>query len=247
MLAARGGCSAWKDGLGKGCGSVQVAGPSPSSRGNSGNPETSCEASGSLLGGAPRRFSRSGGTVLGAGGACERTPAWLAVTHRSGASWSIVLASGPSPDSAQPQGCRMALHPAGLHFLRWSLAPVGSSRAPPCKAVPLRACCLSTNKYMCLQVNPPFLCEHVSVDSLTTLSMPQYLFISSYRRAAVNSEPSASCICCLSFSSPSLAEPQPGQKLAHQTRIKSKHEIDNKGLNTPTSEALLALTEAPGF
>lgn len=223
------GCSAWKDGSGKGCGSVQVAGPSPSSWGNSGNPKTSCEASGSLLGGAPRRVSCSGGTVLGAGGACERTPAWLAVTHRSGASWSIVLASGPAPDSAQPQGCRMALDPAGLHFLRWSLAPVGNSRAPPCKAVPLRACCLSTNKYMCLQVNPPFLCEHVSVDLLTTLSMPQYLFISSYRRAAVNSEPSASCICCLSFSSPPLTEPQPGQKLAHQTRIKSKYEIDNKG------------------
>lgn len=223
------GCSAWKDGSGKGRGSVQVAGPSPSSWGNSGNPKTSCEVSGSLLGGAPRRVSCSGGTVLEAGGACERTPAWLAVTHRSGASWSIVLASGPAPDSAQPQGCRMALDPAGLHFLRWSLAPVGNSRAPPCKAVPLRACCLSTNKYMCLQVNPPFLCEHVSVDLLTTLSMPQYLFISSYRRAAVNSEPSASCICCLSLSSPPLTEPQPGQKLAHQTRIKSKYEIDNKG------------------
>lgn len=93
-----------------------------------------------------------------------------------------------------PRAAGWLCNPAGLQFLRWSMAPVGNTRAPPCRAVPLRACCLSTNKYMCSQVNPPFLCEHVSVGSLTTLSTPQYLFISSYRRAAVNSKPSASAV-----------------------------------------------------
>lgn len=51
----------------------------------------------------------------------------------------------------------------------------GDSKTSPHKALPLWACCLYTNKYMCLQVNPPFLCEQV--DLLTTLSMLWHLLV----------------------------------------------------------------------
>lgn len=91
----------------------------------SGNPKKSCKASSSLLGGGLGKASCSNGTVLGAGGACKRNRAQLVMTRLGlvfpGASAAAALLG----EGLQPRGCGMALHPAGLQLLLWSLVLVG--------------------------------------------------------------------------------------------------------------------------
>lgn len=142
----------------------------------SGNPKKFCRTSSSLgLVVVWDEIFYSSATALGAARACKRNPTQLAMVRLAlvllGASSSAVALLGKvsSPGVA---GWLCTLQACSCCSGPWSWW--GDSKTPH-KALPLWACCLYTNKYMCLQVNPPFLCEHMLVDLLTTLSMLWHL------------------------------------------------------------------------